>query len=537
MGAFGAAALLEPVESDNPCGPDLDFEGDNAFLNFMARAEGILPAAYTRINDQGAVELFDRTSINFANELQAIAKFTADTRDLRLLVLAAKLQILNRDLAGFAETLDGIVALLRERWEDVHPRGEGGDFMLRSVVLQTLDDRATVFQPLQYQPILNSRRHGTINYRQQMIAAGEIQAREGEEPLDATTIESAFAEVEIPTLVATRDLAKTIHDSLVTLRDLWLEKAGYDQAIAFEQLTPMMAGMLAFLDKGVGQRDPALALGATAPVGDGPAPPMPATSGAGAPQAVALVHTSIASLDEAQILLRAVLKYFVVREPASPAGLFLKQAHALIGKSFLDVLQVLFPADYERAMVRLGGPLAFELPLERIASHVANTWDASVLGEEGDAPPAEEPAADPYGYYSYDTPSDAEADTTDTASDDAAAPPDAEESGEEPASDEMSDVEASELTGADAEPESAKGAAGSAANAQDGAKQAPIIATRTEAVAAMHALAEYFRAAEPANPVPLLLDKACALAHRDFISLISDIIPGVAKRPDESSGY
>jgi hypothetical protein len=36
-------SALPPVSPDDPCGPDLDLEGDAEFLNFVAAAEGILP--------------------------------------------------------------------------------------------------------------------------------------------------------------------------------------------------------------------------------------------------------------------------------------------------------------------------------------------------------------------------------------------------------------------------------------------------------------------------------------------------------------
>ena len=44
--AIDDAGLLAPVSEEAPCGPDLDAEGDPAFLNFMAATEGQLPAAF-----------------------------------------------------------------------------------------------------------------------------------------------------------------------------------------------------------------------------------------------------------------------------------------------------------------------------------------------------------------------------------------------------------------------------------------------------------------------------------------------------------
>src|SRR5208282_3371365 len=40
---------LPPVSPDDPCGPDLDLEGDTDFLNFVAATEGQLPGELLRL--------------------------------------------------------------------------------------------------------------------------------------------------------------------------------------------------------------------------------------------------------------------------------------------------------------------------------------------------------------------------------------------------------------------------------------------------------------------------------------------------------
>jgi type VI secretion system protein ImpA len=40
------AALTAPLAGADPCGPDLDAEGDPGYLNFFAQAELILPSSY-----------------------------------------------------------------------------------------------------------------------------------------------------------------------------------------------------------------------------------------------------------------------------------------------------------------------------------------------------------------------------------------------------------------------------------------------------------------------------------------------------------
>lgn len=85
------AALTRPVSADNPCGPDLDLAGDPDFANFVARAEGLFPASFFTRDDEGRLQPFDRTKIDFAAEFRVLDTLLETTRDLRLLTIYARL--------------------------------------------------------------------------------------------------------------------------------------------------------------------------------------------------------------------------------------------------------------------------------------------------------------------------------------------------------------------------------------------------------------------------------------------------------------
>jgi hypothetical protein len=115
------AELVAPIAPDDPCGPDLDLEGDLDFMNYMARAEGLLPASYFS---------FDRNGLDLPAEIAAGAELSKRTRNVQLLALLAKFSILNRDLKGYARRIAAIAELLEARWDDVHPRPlRGGSFV------------------------------------------------------------------------------------------------------------------------------------------------------------------------------------------------------------------------------------------------------------------------------------------------------------------------------------------------------------------------------------------------------------------------
>ncbi|MBK9083173.1 MAG: type VI secretion system ImpA family N-terminal domain-containing protein [Rhizobiales bacterium] len=356
--------LVAPLSDDDPCGPDLDLEGDPDFMNYMARAEGLLPARFFE---------FDRSSLDLPAEIAAAGGLIARTRDVRLLSMLAKFAVLNRDLKGFARHVAAIADLLETRWETVNPRDFDGDWSLRLGAPQSLDDPAPSVLPLQHVPLVRHGRIGPISFRAQLVAAGDIMPREGEEHPDAGSIDRAMGEVEIDALAAARDLVGVIATSLTRIRDVAVDRAGYEQAPKFERLGPLVDNMLAWLDGHVAARDPSRATQAAAPAADGET--------AGEPAAA---PGEIAGASDVSAALAAIESYFVASEPSNPALLLIRQAGQLVGKSFIDAMRILAPGFVDQAAINIGRADTFALPLERLSEF------ASVEGSQewggGEAP-------------------------------------------------------------------------------------------------------------------------------------------------------
>jgi type VI secretion system protein ImpA len=51
------------------------------------------------------------------------------------------------------------------------------------------------------------------------------------------------------------------------------------------------------------------------------------------------------------------------------------------------------------------------------------------------------------------------------------------------------------------------------------------IRSRQDAVRALEAIAEYFRATEPSSPIPLVVDRARRLVSKNFLEVLADIAP------------
>ena len=411
-----ATDLLKDISSEEPCGPDLDAEGDADYLNFMAGIEGQLPAAFFTVDGK----TFDRKSIDFAAAFASGAKLLARTHDLRLLVLMAKLAILDRDLGGFARWLAAMARLLSDRWDAAHPRGEDGDFIARGAQLATLEDPPVILMPLQNTPLAETR-DGALTFRAQLIASGEIKPREGEAQLNNSAIEKILFDTEMPRLMQTMASLQSVKASIAGIRNVWLEHAGFDNAPGFDVLAPLVDRMLNFVQSALARRDPSIAAPEAADAtGETEAPAPGAASPLG----------SLADIDAA---LAAALAYFENAEPSSAAVLLIGQARHLLGRNLYEVMKVLAPAQAEAARVFVGADASFTVPVNAIAEKpsLAETFERAT-------------------------------------------------------------------------PEPAQ--------------------SRAAAIALIDSVASHLRRAEPSSPLPWLLDRAKALATRDFVSLLKELL-------------
>jgi type VI secretion system protein ImpA len=371
MAEFDLAALTSPISEGEPCGPDLDLAGDPDYMNFVVGMENSLPSTFFK-DDKPFT--FERSKI--AEVFAAMRPLFEQTRDIRLIVLLAKLSILNRDLAEFETAIHAVQQLLTERWETVHPRGEDGIFAARTAALETLDDLSPVIFPLQYTPLVRHPRLGAISYRHYMIASGEAQPREGEETADRTAIDNALMEAELDELVQSLGRIESVRTALTDIYTTCAEQAGIEQAPKFERLPALLEKIRTFLNDVVTKRDPGAALAASAP-GE-------AAAGEAAPE----VTGEVRSLADAADALAAIADYFVRKEPSNPALLLVRQAEQLMGKSFVEVMQILIPGHVEQAAIYIGKEQTLQLPIGRLSELLSSSAGASgANGGEADPPP------------------------------------------------------------------------------------------------------------------------------------------------------
>lgn len=384
MAGLALHVLTASVSDENPCGPDLDAAGDPDFLNFIARAEGLLPATYFSGPDGRP---FDRSTIDLEAEFQAAQSLLARTRDIRLLVLLAKFSILCRDLNAFVTCIAAIAQLLETRWQEVHPRGEANDFLARTAVIETLDDSAPVVIPLQYIPLVHAKRFGPVAYRHVMFVNGEATPREGEEAVDQSNIDRAFAEAELSALVEMRSSFQALKDALETIEKCCAANAP-GAPVSLEKVRGIVGKIVILLSDAVARRDPGAAAAGAAPAeADGGAAHAPAAG-------------SIRSHADVIAALNAIDTYFCRHEPSNPALLLVRQVRQLAGKSLVEILQILMPAQIAEAKFRLGAGQSVEIPIESLAPIAAietpaQNFEESEVEVNAPADGASVPAARP----------------------------------------------------------------------------------------------------------------------------------------------
>jgi len=352
------ATIEAPVSEALPCGPNPD--DDPEFEGFIAAAQGQLPTSYFQFAKDAAA----RAALDVPAQLALIAALLERSRDIRLLVFAAKFSILAGDIAGFAEAIGAISKLLSERWEHVYPQGHEGDFALRNAYISSLDDMSSTVLPLQYAVLVNDRRLGSITYRTHLISTGAAQPREGETGIDSATLREALVKVDLDSLKLTYEAVAGAGTALKEIKARFGDQAGFEQAPDFEQLMPIVQGITALLSEVLQERDPSLALKAQADQAIDDTPSAEADGGEKPAAAAPIVPPK--SVSEAANALKAIESYYAAFEPSSPAVLLVRQAQQLIGKSFVEAMQMVAPTLMDKASIRIGGEAPFALTFAQL---------------------------------------------------------------------------------------------------------------------------------------------------------------------------
>lgn len=348
------ANIQEAISAESPCGPDPEL--DPQVQNFLAVAEGQLPASYRS---------FDKKAFDARPTLQKLEELLQKSRDIRFVILAAKYFILSDNIRGFAESIQAAGALLKSQWGHCHPTEASGGDQLRAAYLKSLDDLPTSVLPLQSALLITDRRLGAISIRSILVAGKKLPARADETGLDPSSIKDAFLRVEpISELLNLQSQMSDIATNLQDIRQLFVDKVGYEVAPQFEQLPELARSISEYLVPIINERS---GQQQSLAVSEGAASPDQTVADLNSDK-IDVISPDVGSVKEASNALEAILAYYAASEPSSPSRLLVKQAHLLVGKSFVEAMRMLAPGMTEETKIKIGGDAPFSLDFGQLSS-------------------------------------------------------------------------------------------------------------------------------------------------------------------------
>ena len=376
--------ILKPISADAPCGEDLLGSDDPDFVDYYFGVEDRLPTSYFNI---AKGTLFDSKSVDHKSETTQIDALLKRARDLRLLGIEAKFQILSGRFKGFADAVMAMASLVETYPDDVHPIGAND----RKNALEELDALVTVIMPLDYATLITDKRLGDVTYRPYGTGAGKIEPRAEEVRGDSNAISGALGSSEnakavdqlYAHLVDLRGALKTMVTVSQARTDGFMPRFTNLEAKLGDILEMVLAarGDLAGGAAAAGGAEPGGAISDTGPDAAGPASGTSATITVNAPVGDVSDHKM------AYRMLHAIERYFSTTEPASLALVLVTQSRLLIGRPLVEALDALMENSAPYASITFGTDTGFAIPMARMRelsgqANIASTEDWSQSSDE-----------------------------------------------------------------------------------------------------------------------------------------------------------
>lgn len=318
--------LLTAVSATSPCGEDMEY--DAQFLQLERDAKGqpersmgdsILPAEPPewRSIQQQSLDLLQRS------------------KDLRITHFLLQSTLALQGVAGLAEVLTLIDALLRQYWADLHPRLDADDDNDPSVRINALTGLTceTNIRLLRESILTRSRTFGPVSLRAALNASG-LQSF-ADEQLGNQQLNAAFLDSDPEQLQATRDALSAARTACEAIEQQVNDQVGSAQGVDLSALKQPLKQALQLLNQAVpdtdSSSDPEAVSEDNAPSVDAAAPAAPRPTG------------DIATRDDVLRSLDKILAYYTRHEPSSPLPVLLNRAKNLVHADFAAIVRNLIP--------------------------------------------------------------------------------------------------------------------------------------------------------------------------------------------------
>ncbi|WP_330209341.1 type VI secretion system protein TssA [Pseudomonas sp. AM4(2022)] len=318
--------LLTAVSATSPCGEDMEY--DAQFLQLERDAKGqpersmgdsILPAEPPewRSIQQQSLDLFQRS------------------KDLRITHFLLQSTLALQGVAGLAEVLTLIDALLRQYWAELHPRLDADDDNDPTVRINALTGLTceTNIRLLRESILTRSRTFGPVTLRAALNASG-LQSF-ADEQLGNQQLNAAFLDSDPEQLQATREALSAARAACEAIEQQVNDQVGSAQGVDLSALKQPLKQALQLLNQAVpgtdSSSDPEAVSEDNAPSVDAAAPAAPRPTG------------DIATRDDVLRSLDKILAYYTRHEPSSPLPVLLNRAKNLVHADFAAIVRNLIP--------------------------------------------------------------------------------------------------------------------------------------------------------------------------------------------------
>jgi len=339
---------LQPISSDSPCGPNLEYDADFLKLEEAARATP---------DQEFGREGGEAIRIQGANadwrEVQRLAEsLLARSKDLRVAVYLCRALLHNEGFIGGVTGLALIEGLLETFWDGLHPEldaDDSDDPTMRLNALVPLGALEAVVGDLRASFVLRSRSRGELRVRDIEIAQGRLPAASEAAPLT----ESQLAGLLAAAVDENPGLPQAAADALACARRI-IHILGEQVGEAYVPDFKLLQAALYSVAK---------ALGGGAPEAAGEASGGPADEAPGVPPGAAgrvaavAVPGQICSREDVMQTLGRLCDYLSKHEPTNPVQLVLRRAQRMMNMSFLELMQDLAPDGLTQAETVVGEKL------------------------------------------------------------------------------------------------------------------------------------------------------------------------------------
>ncbi|MFD1200023.1 type VI secretion system protein TssA [Brucella gallinifaecis] len=319
--------LLTPIDADNPCGDNLEYDADFLRLEQVAASKPEQQFGSTIIPEQ---------TPDWAQVERLASALLQRTKDLRVMLHLARAWTQLRGLQGYADGLTLVCQAMMQYWDSLQPplTFDGAtDPQLRINALAELGDNAALAVSARIAPLLKS-------------AGDEISVRDASALLDGSKSECAgfpggrgrlqdeWSRSERPE----RELVRRIAETLTSIRMKVIFHLGESALPEMSMMTNVFSLLAQYSQH------------ATSASGNEETEPLEVV----ASTTLNWRNAQIESRDDAQLMLDRVKNYFCLHEPSHPAPLMIERVQRLIALDFMQIIHELAPDGLNQLKIILG---------------------------------------------------------------------------------------------------------------------------------------------------------------------------------------